>query len=83
MLAFAQGEASAFDELLTFLAQMSPSRIQLQEPEIRCQAERKRNHLIPKYPEEARRNGIQGDVRIHIVVARDGSAKRLKVRKLR
>ena len=63
---------------LTFLAQMSPSRIHLQEPEIRAKV-KKTESPNPMYPEEARRNGIRGEVQIHIVVGRDGSVRRLKV----
>jgi len=62
---------------LTILAQLSPSRIHLQEPEIRAKL-KKTASPNPPYPEEARRNGIQGQVRIHIVVARDGSVKHLR-----
>jgi len=33
----------------------------------------------PKYPDEARKNNIQGEVLLRIVVARDGQVKQLDV----
>lgn len=33
----------------------------------------------PRYPEEARRNCIQGVVNLHLLVAKDGTVKSLKV----
>jgi TonB family protein len=33
----------------------------------------------PKYPEEARENGIEGTVRLHAIIARDGSIAQLEL----
>ena len=63
---------------LTFWAQRLPSRIQVDEQTVRAKLI-KTASSNPKYPEEARRKKIQGEVILHIVVARDGSVKKLKV----
>jgi TonB family protein len=63
---------------LTILAQMSPSRIHLQEPEVRAKL-KKTDSPSPRYPDEAKQKGIQGVVRLHIVVNRSGSVKSLDV----
>ena len=63
---------------LTFWAQTSPSRIQLSEREVRAKLT-KREAAQVQYPEEAKQKGIQGVVRIHIVVGRNGSVKQLDV----
>ena len=63
---------------LTILAQMSPSRIHLQEPEVRAKL-KKTDSPTPRYPDEAKQKGIQGVVRLHIVVNRSGSVKSLDV----
>jgi TonB family protein len=70
--------AGALMLALTILAQMSPSRIHLQEPEVRAKL-KKTESPTPRYPEEARQKGIQGVVRLHIVVNRSGSLKSLDV----
>lgn len=64
--------------LLTFWAQRSPSRIQVDEQTVRAKLV-KTESPDPKYPEEARKSNLQGEVILHIVVARDGSVKKLKV----
>jgi len=33
----------------------------------------------PRYPEEARKKGLQGVVKLHVLVAKDGSVKKLSV----
>ncbi len=43
------------------------------------QAARIINRVQPEYPEEARRIGISGTVRLHVIVAKDGSMKQLEV----
>jgi TonB family protein len=62
----------------TFWAQQSPSRIYLPEQEMRAKLT-KDSAPNPRYPEEARRNGIQGVVNLHLLVAKDGTVKSLKV----
>jgi periplasmic protein TonB len=38
-----------------------------------------KHKVQPKYPKEARDNGIQGTVRLHAVIARDGTVAQLEV----
>ena len=63
---------------LTFWAQLSPSRIQVDEQTVRAKLI-KTSSVAPNYPEEARKNHIEGGVVLHIVVGRTGSVKRLDV----
>lgn len=62
----------------TFWAQQSPSRISLPEQEMRAKL-KKESAQDPRYPEEARKKGIQGIVVLHLLVAQDGSVKKLDV----
>lgn len=62
----------------TFWAQLSPSRISLPEQEMRAKL-KKDSAPDPRYPDEARTRGIQGNVVLHLLVAKDGSVKRLDV----
>lgn len=43
------------------------------------QAARIINRVQPEYPERARRNGITGTVRLHVIVGKDGAIKQLEV----
>jgi TonB family protein len=43
------------------------------------QAARALYKVPPEYPEEARKKGISGTVRLHVIVAKDGSIKQLEV----
>jgi TonB family protein len=43
------------------------------------QAARSLYKVPPVYPEEARKKGISGTVRLHVIVAKDGSIKQLEV----
>ena len=43
------------------------------------QAARSLYKVQPEYPEEARKNGVSGTVRLHVIVAKDGSIKQLEV----
>lgn len=43
------------------------------------QAKRIINRVQPAYPQEARKEGISGTVRLHVIVAKDGSIKQLEV----
>lgn len=63
---------------LTLWAQLSPSRIHVDEQTVRAKLI-KTESPTPKYPEEARKNSIQGNVILHIVVARNGSLKQVDV----
>jgi len=63
---------------LTFWAQLSPSRIHVDEQTVRAKLI-KTLSPTPKYPEEARKNNVQGGVILHIVVARNGTVKQLDV----
>ena len=63
---------------LTFWAQLSPSRIHVDEQTVRAKLI-KTESPTPKYPEEARKNNIQGNVLLHILVARNGTVKQLDV----
>lgn len=62
----------------TLWAELSPSRILVDEQTVRAKLI-KTESPTPKYPEEARKNNIQGDVVLHIVVARNGTVKQLDV----
>jgi len=63
---------------VTFFAQQSPSRINLPEQEMRAKL-KKESAQDPHYPDEARKRGIQGVVVLHLLVAKDGSVKKLDV----
>ena len=63
---------------LTVWAELSPSRIHVDEQTVRTKLI-KAESPTPKYPEEARRNNTQGDVILRIVVARNGTVKQLHV----
>jgi TonB family protein len=43
------------------------------------QAKRIINRVQPVYPEEARKKGISGTVRLHVIVTKDGSIRKLEV----
>jgi TonB family protein len=43
------------------------------------QAARIINRVQPEYPERARQNGITGTVRLHVILAKDGTMKQLEV----
>jgi TonB family protein len=64
--------------VVTFWAQQSPSRIALPEREMRAKL-KKESAQDPHYPDEARKKGIQGIVVLHLLVAKDGSVKKLDV----
>jgi TonB family protein len=63
---------------LTWWAQLSPSRIHVDEQTVRAKLI-KTLAPIPQYPEEARKNNLQGRVILHLVVARNGTVKQLDV----
>ena len=37
------------------------------------------NRVQPKYPEEAKEKGISGNVRLHVIIARDGSIAQIEI----
>jgi len=62
----------------TIWTQLSPSRITLAQDALQAKLV-KESSPDPRYPEEARKKGLQGVVKLHILVAKDGSVKKLSV----
>lgn len=62
----------------TFWAQLSPSRVSLGLDDMKAKLI-KESTVNPHYPEEAKAKNIQGIVRLNILVAKDGSVKKLSV----
>jgi len=62
----------------TLWAQLSPSRVTLAQDVLQAKLV-KESSPDPRYPEEARKKGLQGAVKLHVLVARDGSVKKLSV----
>jgi len=64
--------------VFTFWARQSPARVYLPQQEMRAKLI-KDSAPNPRYPEEARKKGNQVTVNLHLLVAKDGFVKSLKV----
>jgi TonB family protein len=59
-------------------AQLSASRVSLAQEDMKAKLV-KASSPNPKYPDEAKKKNIQGIVKLHALVSRDGSIKKLSV----